>query len=132
MRHIDADKIDLRMPHVVDERGNILVLLSDVKQAITMVPAADVVLKDVYEQFKRDLDEAKKRLVSSSEPFDCEVFDAVEVVDVVHGEWIPKDCIVRSPFARNYYCSVCKYEPLETKNYCPECGAKMDGGKVQS
>jgi hypothetical protein len=52
---------------------------------------------------------------------------AADVVDVRHGEWIAKDCIVRSPFARNYYCSVCKYEPLEAKNYCPNCGAKMDG-----
>ena len=43
-------------------------------------------------------------------------------------EWIAKNPMVRSPFARNYYCSDCKYEPIEAKSYCPNCGAKMKGG----
>jgi hypothetical protein len=60
-----------------------------------------------------------------------ELLPAADVTEVVHGEWIAKDCIVRSPFARNYYCSVCKYEPLEEKNYCPDCGAKMDGERKE-
>lgn len=45
----------------------------------------------------------------------------------IEGEWIAKNPMIRSPLARNYYCSVCKYEPIETKSYCPECGAKMKG-----
>ena len=44
------------------------------------------------------------------------------------GEWIVKNPMVRSPLARNYYCSACKYEPIEVKSYCPNCGAKMKGG----
>lgn len=56
-----------------------------------------------------------------------EKLPAADVVEVMHGEWVAKDLIVRSPFARNHYCSVCQYEPIETKSYCPECGAKMDG-----
>ena len=40
-------------------------------------------------------------------------------------EWIPKNPMIRSPFARNHYCSNCKHEPIETMNYCPECGAHM-------
>lgn len=55
-----------------------------------------------------------------------ELLPAADVVEVRHGEWVAKDLIVRSPFARNHYCSVCQYEPIETKSYCPECGAKMD------
>ena len=43
------------------------------------------------------------------------------------GKWIAKETMVRSPLARNYYCSQCKYEPLETINFCPNCGAKMEG-----
>lgn len=43
------------------------------------------------------------------------------------GKWIAKEIMVRSPLARNYYCSQCKYEPLETINFCPNCGAKMEG-----
>ena len=45
------------------------------------------------------------------------------------GEWIAKNPMIRSPLARNYYCSVCKYEPIEIKSYCPNCGAKMKGGE---
>ena len=52
----------------------------------------------------------------------------VDAVEVVHGRWIPTnskcDCT----------CSVCNTEfdnivndALEDWNYCPNCGAKMDG-----
>lgn len=44
------------------------------------------------------------------------------------GEWVAKSHMIRSPLARNYYCSACKYEPIEIKNYCPQCGARMKGG----
>lgn len=49
-----------------------------------------------------------------------------DVVEVVHGEWFPidvGDCC--------YRCSVCNFVRdaylLEEDNYCPHCGAKMDG-----
>ena len=48
-----------------------------------------------------------------------------DVVEVVHGEWIPidvGDCC--------YRCSVCNFVRdaylLEEDNYCPHCGARMD------
>ena len=48
-----------------------------------------------------------------------------DVVEVLHGEWIPidvGDCC--------YRCSVCNFVRdaylLEEDNYCPHCGAKMD------
>ena len=56
----------------------------------------------------------------------------VDAVEVVHGEW--------STIEDDYcgwtalQCSVCKQEyffedepPLKIYNYCPNCGAKMDG-----
>lgn len=43
--------------------------------------------------------------------------------------WVPKATMVRSPYARNYYCSNCHYEPLETGFYCSNCGAKMEVNK---
>jgi hypothetical protein len=57
-----------------------------------------------------------------------------DVVEVVHGEWIIKDddydCELMC-------CSVCKSEFYDgdndtvdcRHNYCPNCGAKMDGDK---
>ena len=44
----------------------------------------------------------------------------VDAVEVVHGRWIPH--------WGNTECSVCGYITyLCGANYCPNCGAKMDG-----
>ena len=56
----------------------------------------------------------------------------VDVVEVVHGRWEAKD----SGFDWELQCSLCGEQywiekgELETHkpNYCPNCGAKMDGG----
>ena len=51
---------------------------------------------------------------------------AADVTPVVHGQWI-------SAFDE-ILCSVCKrswnytYNDTDTFNYCPNCGAQMDGG----
>lgn len=50
-----------------------------------------------------------------------------DVAPVVHGRWVAKPTMYRHPNARNYYCSECRYEPTETKEFCPNCGARMDG-----
>lgn len=113
MRHIDADKIDLRMPHVVDERGNILVLLSDVKQAIAMVPAADVVSKGVYEQVQWERDMAMQQLEEHGIPF-CGVAD--DVVKVVRC----KDCRFYGNEERHPYGGECEWfgALVERNNFC--------------
>ena len=59
---------------------------------------------------------------------DKERFPAADVAPVVHGEWIPNEKMIRSPYARNWHCSVCGNSPIETSDYCGRCGAKMDGG----
>lgn len=47
------------------------------------------------------------------------------VAPVVHGEWELLDGIE----PRRYGCSLCKcLSWYGTYNYCPNCGAKMDGG----
>lgn len=53
---------------------------------------------------------------------------AADVEPVRYGEWIPKEKMIKSPLARNYYCSVCKKDTNICSDYCPHCGAKMDGG----
>lgn len=54
---------------------------------------------------------------------------AADVVEVVHGRWIEKgyegimtycsECLHRAPFNN--------HQELILSNYCPNCGAKMDG-----
>lgn len=53
-----------------------------------------------------------------------------DVVEVIHGEW--------ESYPNNLYrrCSVCKREYYTELNrykgnYCPNCGAKMDGKKAE-
>ena len=48
---------------------------------------------------------------------------AADVQEVKHGHWENSE----SPYVHSCKCSVCKaYYETET-NYCPRCGAKMDG-----
>lgn len=50
----------------------------------------------------------------------------VDAVEVVHGRWV-------NPYMNRYghpchCCSVCGFKAsYQDKNYCPNCGAKMDG-----
>ena len=59
-----------------------------------------------------------------------------DVVEVKHGEWIP---VQYTYFGlKRYECSECKDDEYWQKRYiehkekyCPNCGAKMDGGKEE-
>ena len=57
-------------------------------------------------------------------PDECEFFEnKADVVEVKHGEWIrhKENCLYNK-------CSICEKEHCREDNYCPNCGAKMDGG----
>ena len=63
--------------------------------------------------------------------------DAVDAVEVVHGRWIHDQVEGSNPFVDSppiwfdvMQCSVCEeyIEGSHGSNYCPNCGAKMDGG----
>ena len=49
-----------------------------------------------------------------------------DVVEVVHGEWIRTDDTYTL-----FECSSCKKVSNHRWNFCPNCGAKMDGKKVE-
>ena len=49
---------------------------------------------------------------------------AADVAPVRHGRWIMHD----DEFGLTCECSVCHIETMGDGNYCPNCGAKMDGG----
>ena len=56
--------------------------------------------------------------------YDVAMLPAVDVAPVVHGRWIMHD----DEFGLTCECSVCHIETMGDGNYCPNCGAKMDGG----
>ena len=63
---------------------------------------------------------------------ECNQFiPTADVVKVKHGEWICLEAEIGL-----YSCSVCEHKIIRAEcNYCPNCGAKMDGtpkeGEVQ-
>lgn len=64
---------------------------------------------------------------------DLNLIHAADVVEVRHGEWKPiviQESYFDPPYCDTCKCSMCEYEidVSETVyNYCPNCGAKMDG-----
>ena len=53
---------------------------------------------------------------------------AADVAEVVHGRWITH---YRSgtPVAKGYVSTCCDMWNNRKSDYCPNCGAKMDGGE---
>ena len=58
--------------------------------------------------------------------------ETVDAAPVKHGKWIEKEDMIGSYLEQSnvafYECSVCKETSGEISSYCPNCGAKMDGG----
>ena len=55
----------------------------------------------------------------------------VDAVEVVHGRWIEKQEPItwcEDDVEVFYECSVCETQNYGESPYCPNCGAKMDGG----
>jgi hypothetical protein len=50
---------------------------------------------------------------------------AADVAPVVHGRWVDRINPERFDFKRN--CNICGSGSDSASNYCPNCGARMDG-----
>ena len=70
--------------------------------------------------------------------FDADDIPAADVVHGVHGKWeTDKEDIEWGNSMKKKYCSVCGKRPWYDRTdrefvltpFCPNCGAKMDGGK---
>lgn len=48
---------------------------------------------------------------------------------VPHGRWERDVVLIRGHFINRCKCSICKKEAKHETDYCPNCGAKMDGEK---
>ena len=67
----------------------------------------------------------------SCEKFETAIFKipAADVAPVRHGRWIEKE---KYTFGVMYDCSICDNRILDNGhswNYCPNCGARMDGSE---
>lgn len=69
----------------------------------------------------------------------CHAEELVEYAPVVHGRWDGEgDGLADGEIVLDvWYCSKCGYciddgtdDPCVLPNYCPNCGAKMDGGDL--
>ena len=56
------------------------------------------------------------------------VFPTIEAEPVRHGRWIDRRLFINGGCVNRWECSVCGYEKNGASNYCPNCGAHMDGG----
>lgn len=98
-RYIDAGKIVITAERGISDNGLIFIPMSDVHQSIERTPTADV-------------------------------------AEVRRGEWIDEDFPERKVTINSVaICSICHEMALKTEHgysilshYCPNCGAKMDGG----
>ena len=62
----------------------------------------------------------------------CELICEAPTVDAVkHGHWTAFRCATDADYAYRYRCNICGHfvNSGTDKNYCPNCGAKMDGDK---
>lgn len=77
-------------------------------------------VKKIEEQYRGDIES---------------MHDALDAVEVVHGRWVlvSKGNFSPGGLEIEEKCSECgryvyRYEDQPQDNYCPNCGAKMDGG----
>lgn len=68
------------------------------------------------ECIKKRLEKATKRVSA---------IPAADVAPVVHGRWVPFHSEAAGDIQ---YCSACEIGFDAKTDYCPNCGAKMDGG----
>lgn len=61
------------------------------------------------------------------EVYSIDNMPTLDYAPVRHGEW--KFDAFTAKHGNPYRCSICEEEFDDTHNFCPSCGAKMDGGK---
>lgn len=77
--------------------------------------------KDVFSESPQEIPylQAAKVLREASDA------PAADVASVVHGRWVPFQSEAAGDIQ---YCSACEIGFDAKMDYCPHCGAKMDGG----
>lgn len=104
----------------------------DAIDRIKAVPAADVVSRAVYDQTAWERDLALQQLKSIGKGLGEQMDD---VAPVRHARWLTWEEMFpgEMPKKKNnlgVFCSSCKNHADNMFDYCPNCGAKMDGGTL--
>lgn len=89
----------------------------------------DILSKIVFDKWQ-ECDELKQVIPAIRSAIMAASFDEVDTIK--HGKWVEKEG-QDWKYSKEYNCSVCGKYRLVTNpagwewNYCPNCGAKMDG-----
>ena len=97
-------------------------LVDDFISLLEDSPKVDAVSRGVHDQVRWERDVAIEQL----ESYGVSLGEKAEVAKVVHGRW--RFC-GSDRWNDDYECSNCGKMAMCDSNYCPNCGAKMDGGK---
>lgn len=97
--------------------------------------AKDAVINVVgWDSIARYVDEMSKHFCTKDNDYYDALIDAEDAIDdlpsedaapVRHGRWE----VIDAEEPRRYGCSACKRLSWHMDNYCPYCGARMDGKK---
>lgn len=96
-------------------------------KAVSYEPNARLLLHNESAKEKYYVSDNDGHLTINYNQLAADVF-AADFRKQVHGEWLPKETMIRTITAKNYTCSVCGYENGTTP-FCPNCGAKMKGSE---
>lgn len=109
---------------------------AEIKELIDKLDSADLFIRGILNAKNSELDEYRR----------CGLLDVVVLcdkvarllsgdggfVEVKHGEWIDTGDEILDTIYSGWKCSECGYIFCGNKfKFCPECGAKMDGGKEE-
>ena len=82
-------------------------------------------MMDEYIKREEAIEAAKHAWAKGLEPSQyIEIIPVADVASVRHGRWLCVDTDTEQFFL----CNRCKKKEYWESNYCPNCGAKMDGG----
>lgn len=92
---------------------------------ISRAAACDEIGKMIHEYLEKDDHDLADALILARR-YVLKRLPAVDAVPVVHARWTTERTCIHDG---EWYCSACEYEPIVfmESNYCPHCGAKMDG-----
>ena len=94
---------------------------------------ADALIADLYDEKKHNLLIARFKLCTADMvdlKFLINEAPTIDAAPVVHGEWIWTER-GDEDYEQYFVCSKCGQQQYVETNYCPDCGAKMDGGKEE-